>query len=131
MSDKVRELLIYLAIGAAISMAVLALNLSREYGMLRSLCDGFFTAAVLLLGIGGIKAARNKGAFDVSGFGLRHVVDMAVPAFRREEKEDLQQYRERKALERKSSAGLLLAGGVYLALAVIALVVYELAVHKW
>lgn len=127
MSDKVRELLIHLAIGAAISVAVLALNLSREYGVLRSLCDGFFTAAVLLLGIGGIKAVRNKGVFDVSGFGLRHVVDMTLPAFRREEKEDLQQYRERKALERKSSVGLLLAGGVYLALAVIALVVYELA----
>ena len=127
MSGKIREFLILLAVGAAIAAAVFALNLRREYGALRSLCDGLFVAAVLLLGVGGIKAARNKGTFDVAGFGLRHVVDMTVPAFRREEREDLQQYRERKALERKSSAGLLLAGGVYLAMAVIALVVYELA----
>ena len=127
MSDKVRELLIDLAAGAVITAAVFALNLIREYGALRSLCDGLFVAAVLLLGVGGIKAARNKGTFDVAGFGLRHVVDMTIPAFRREEKEDLQQYRERKALERKSSVCLLLAGGAYLALSVIALVIYELA----
>ena len=127
MSDRVRELLIYLAVGAAIAAAVFALNLSREYGAPRSLCDGLFVAAVILLGVGGIKAARNKGTFDVAGFGLRHVVDITVPAFRREEKEDMQQYRERKALERKSSVGLLLAGGVYLALSVIALAIYELA----
>ena len=128
MSDRIREFLILLAVGAAIAAAVLALNLSREYGALRSLCDGLFVAAVLLLGVGGIKAARNKGTFDVAGFGLRHVVDMSIPVLRREEKEDLQQYRERKALERKSSASLLLAGGVYLVLSVIALVIYELAV---
>ena len=128
MSDRVREFLILLAIGAAIAAAVFALNLSRDYGALRSLCDGLFVAAVLLLGVGGIKTARNKGTFDVAGFGLRHVVDMSVPVLRREEKEDLQQYRERKALERKSSAGLLLAGGVYLAMSVIVLVIYELAV---
>ena len=127
MSDRVREFLLNLAAGAVISAAVFALNLSREYGVLRCICDGFFVTAVFLLGIGAIKAARNKGTFDVAGFGLRHVVDMTIPAFRREEKEDLQQYRERKALERKSSVGLLLAGGAYLILSVIALVVYELA----
>ena len=128
MSDKARTFLICLAAGAVITAAVFALNLSREFGVLRSLCDGFFVAAVLLLGVGGIRAARNKGTFDVAGFGLRQVVDMTIPALRREEKEDMQQYRERKAKERKSSVGLLLAGGVYLALSVIALVIYEVAV---
>ena len=128
MNDKLRDFLIHLAVGAVAAVAVFSLNLSREYGALRSLCDGLFVAAVLLLGVGGIKAARNKGSFDVAGFGLRHVVDMTIPALRRGEKEDMQQYRERKALERKSSVGLLLAGGVYLALSAIALGIYELAV---
>ena len=127
MKARTRDFLIDLAIGAAMAAAVFALNLGREYGVLRSLCDGFFVAAVLLLGIGCIKAVRNKGSFDVAGFGLRHVVDMTIPALRREEKEDMQQYRERKALERKSSVGLLLAGGVYLAISVIVLAIYELA----
>ena len=128
MSGRVRDFLVHLAVGAAVAAAVFALNRSREFGVLRCVCDGFFVAAVFLLGVGGIKAVRNKGTFDVAGFGLRHVVNITVPALRRGEPEDLQQYRERKALERKSSVGLLLAGGVYLVLSVIALVVYELAV---
>ena len=127
MSAKVWDFLLNLAIGAVVAAAVFALNLSREYGVLRCVCDGFFVAAVLLLGIGSIKAVRNKGGFDVAGFGLRHVVDITIPALRRGEKEDMQQYRERKALERKSSVGLLLAGGAYLVLSVITLIVYELA----
>ena len=128
MSDKVRDFLINLAVGAATAAAVFSLNMSREYGALRSLCDGFFVAAVLLLGIGCIKAVRNRGAFDVAGFGLRYVVNISIPALRRDEDEDMQQYRERKAMERKSSVGLLMAGGVYLALSLIALAIYELAV---
>ena len=127
MSDKIRSFLGSLVVGAAVAVAVFILNMSREYGVLRCLCDGFFVAAVFLLGIGGIKAARNKGTFDVVGFGVRHVVDITIPALRREEKEDLRQYQERKAMERKPSVGMLLAGLAYLALAVVALVVYELA----
>lgn len=127
MSEKVRDILTNLVMGAVIAVAVFALNLSREYGALRSVCDGFFVAAVFLLGMGGIKAARNKGTFDIAGFGLRTVVDTAIPALRREEKEDIQQYRERKAQERKSSVGMLLAGVIYLALSFVALAVYELA----
>ena len=127
MSNKVRDFLINLVMGAAVAAAIFAMNLSREYGVLRSLCDGLFVAAVFLLGIGCIKAVRNKGGFDVAGYGLRSVVDMAIPVLRRAEKEDMQQYRERKAQERKSSVGLLLAGAVYLALSVIALVIFELA----
>ena len=128
MSEKLRNYLIQLGVGAAVSVAVFALNLSREYGVPRSLCDGLFVAAVFLLGIGGLKAARNKGTFDVAGYGIRHVVDITIPSLRREEKEDLRQYQERKALERKSSASMLLAGLTYLALAGVALVIYEMAV---
>ena len=127
MSKQVRDFLVHLVTGAVIAGAVTALNLSREYGFLRCLCDGLFVAAVVLLGVGGIKAARNKGTFDVAGYGLRHVLDITVPAFRRDEPEDMQQYRERKALERKSPAPLLLSGLVYLALAAVILVVYEMA----
>ena len=127
MSEKTRDFLINLGVGAAVSVAVFALNMSREFGALRSLCDGFFVAAVFLLGIGAIKAARNNGTFDVAGYGIRHVIDITIPAFRRGEKEDMRQYQERKAMERKSSVGMLLAGLVYLALAVVALVIYEVA----
>lgn len=126
MSEKTRDFLASLATGAVIGAAVFALNLSREYPVTRCACDGLFVAAVFLLGIGVIKLARNKGTFDVAGFGLHSVVAMVIPALRREEKEDLYQYRERKAQERRSSAGMLLAGAMYLALSLVALLVYEL-----
>lgn len=127
MSEKGKDLLIYLATGAVIAVAVFAMNMSRGYGILRCLCDGPFVACVFLLGTGGIKAARNQGTFDIAGFGLRSALDVAIPALRRDEKETLEQYRTRKAQERKSAKEMLLAGLVYLALALAALAVYELA----
>lgn len=127
MSEKVQDFLTYLVVGGVIAAGVFFLNMSREYGVLRCVCDGFFVAAVLLLGMGTVKAARNKGSFDVAGYGVSYTIGLVFPALRREEKEDMEQYRERKAQERKSSRGMLLAGLVYLALSVAALVVYEIA----
>lgn len=127
MSEKVRDFLINLATGAVIAAAVFTMNMNRGYDILRCLCDGPFVAAVFLLGIGGIKAARNQGTFDIAGFGLRSAVDVLIPALRRDEKETMEQYQVRKAQERKSSKGMLLAGMVYLALSLISLAVYELA----
>ena len=125
MSEKARDFLANLITGAVVAVAVFAMNMGREYGVLRCVCAGLFVAAVFLLGIGGIKAARNGGTFDVAGFGLSTAINM-IPAFQRE-KEDIQQYRERKAGERKSSKGMLLAGVTYLALSMVALAIYELA----
>ena len=126
MKERTKEFLINLAVGAVIAAAVFALNLSREYTVLRCLCDGSFVAAVYLLGMGCIKFARNRGSFDVAGYGVRSVVDMAIPMLRREEKETMQQYRERKAQGRKPSGSMLLAGLVYLVLSVLLLAVFEM-----
>lgn len=126
MSEKKKGFLTCLAAGAVLAAAVCALNVSRDYGWSRSACDGLFVAAVMLLGMGSLRFIYNKGTFDVAGYGLRMAVELAIPALRREEKEDLHQYRERKEAERKSPAGLLLAGVVYLVLSLAALAVHEL-----
>ena len=128
MKVQKRDVLVSLVFGGVIAAAVCALNVSREYGWARSVCDGFFVSAVLLMGMGGLKAARNKGTFDVAGYGLKYVIELAVPILRREEKEDLYQYRERKAQERKPAIGMILAGIVYLIAAFAALGVYEILV---
>ena len=126
-----------LAAGAAIAAAVCALNVSRGYGWSRSVCDGLFVASVMLLGTGGIRAVGNRGAFDVAGYGLRTVLELALPLLRRTDEghsgetgeqhtaEDIHQYRARREAQRRSPAGLLLAGGVYFILSLAALVVYE------
>lgn len=126
MSGKRRGVLTCMAVGAVLAAAVCALNVGRGYGWSRSVCDGFFVAAVMLLGMGSIRAVGNRGAFDVAGYGLRTAVELALPVLKREEKEDIRQYRERKEAQRKSPAGLLLAGTVYLVLSLAALGVYEL-----
>lgn len=122
-----KNLLPCLGVGAVIAAAVCALNVSRDYGWSRSVCDGLFVAAVMLLGVGVIRAVSNRGAFDVAGYGLRMAVELAIPALRKEEKEDIHQYRERKEARRKSPAGLLLAGAAYFILSLAALAVYELS----
>ena len=61
----------------------------------------------------------------MAGYGLRTVINLTIPALRREEKEDIYQYRERKKAERKSPAGLFLAGVMYFVLSLVALTVYE------
>ncbi len=126
MKEKQRDFLLNLLIGLVISAAVFALNMSRQYGAARSVCDGFFVASVFLLGIGGIRGVRNKGAFDVTGFGVKSALETALPFLRRDGKsETMDEYRQRKAAERKSSKGLLLAGAVYLVLSLIAFAVYR------
>lgn len=126
-----------LAAGAVIAAAVCALNVGRGYGWSRSVCDGLFVASVMLLGMGGIRAVGNRGAFDVAGYGLHMVLEMAMPFLKRTEdrehgveghsgeQEDIHQYRARREAQRKSPAGLLLAGGVYFILSLAALAVYE------
>ena len=126
MKVQKNALLSSLALGAAVAVAVCALNMSREYGWARSVCDGAFVAAVLLLGMGSLRLARNKGTFDVAGYGLKYAIELALPVLRHGEKEDLYQYRERKAQERKPSTEMLLAGAVFLAASFVALAVYEI-----
>lgn len=127
MSEKKRDFLLYLLIGAVIAAAVFALNLSRGYEVTRCVCDGFFVAAVMLLGIGGIRGVRNRGAFDVAGYGVKTALETALPVLRHgNERETMDDYRQRKAAERKGSRGILLAGAVYFVLSLAALAVYSL-----
>ena len=119
-----RDLLIGLAAGAA--MALLVWLLEREESVLRRLCDGSFVAAVALLGSGGLSFARNQGQFDIIGYGVSAVVhtrwSFTQSPF--QEKESFAEYKERKRKERKSPAGTLLSGCVWLVLSVVFLLLY-------
>lgn len=113
-----------LAIGAVIAILVFILGLSRDQAITRCICDACFVAAVALLGIGGLKGIRNKGAFDIMGYGLKSTVETFIPMLRRGEKEDIYAYQERKEAERKPAHGLLAAGVIYLIISLAALVIY-------
>lgn len=119
-----REFLFHMALGAVCAAAVFCLGYSRGYLILRCVCDAFFVASVLLLCLGALRAIRNRGAFDVTGYGVKYTAELIFPMLRGEKKEDIHAYRARKAAERKSAAGMLLAGAVYLLLSAAALAFY-------
>lgn len=125
MSERKKDFLLNLAAGGVLAVVMLIIELARGRDILTSLCNCFSVPAVFLLGIGGIKGIRNKGAFDVMGFGLKSTVETFIPMLRKNEKETFDDYRERKESSRRSSRGLLLAGAVYLAISVVLLIVYE------
>ena len=127
MSLKLKAFIVNLVLGAIVAVAVLALDLSREHGVVQGLCDGCFVAAVLLLGIGGIGYVRNRGFFDLMGYGVKSVFRIHLPGGgNNNEKETFQEYRERKQAQRKSVSDMLMAGLVYLIASFILLALYYL-----
>lgn len=112
MREKGRSLIRSIAIGAIVSVLAFGISAGRGNAIVHSLCDGFFVAAVLLLGVGILRAIRNTGAFDVAGYGIHS----ALSAFGKNSPEDFMEYRRRKAGKRKGAGSLLVAGTAYLVL---------------
>lgn len=115
MSDRQKDILINFCIGCVIAVLVVWMNWDRDLGLFHRLCDGFFVAAVMLLGSGGLKYARNQGMFDMMSYGVQSVFQLYMPGTRKNttldgRPEEFVDYKERKRSERKSSAGLLWAG---------------------
>lgn len=130
MKGKYRAFLIPFAAGAVISAAVFFLGGTDGRRAAHLLCDAFFVAGVLVTGFGGLHFAGNQGLFDIISYSVRLVFHIhwpwTAPRTAAEGKESFADYKERKHTSRKSSAGTLLAGAVYLALAAVMLLVYEL-----
>ena len=115
--------------GFIITAAVVAIEYSYGYSLLRLLSDGFFVSTVMLLGMAGLAAARNAGMFDIMGFSIRTLMGVVIPGSRVGDPHDgetLLDYKERKAENRKSPKPMLLAGLVHAAIMVVVLVIYLL-----
>lgn len=128
MTNLKKGIIIHLCIGAAIVIGVIVLNWQYEYLWSHLLCDGFFVAAVVLLGFGGLKFTRNQGVFDMLMYSVSSTFQIHYPFTKmdsplQERQETFLDYKERKRAKRKSAAELLWAGLVYLVLALIFLVV--------
>ena len=61
MTENRRALALNTLFGFVIAAAVVAIEYSYGYTVLRLLSDGFFVSTVMLLGMGGLAAARNAG----------------------------------------------------------------------
>ena len=129
MTENRRALALNVLLGFIIAAAVVAIEYSYGYTLLRLLSDGFFTSTVLLMGMGGLTAARNAGMFDIMGFSVRSIVGIVIPGSRIGDPHDgetLLEYKERKAENRKSPKSMLLAGLVHATIMVVVLTIYLL-----
>ena len=131
MKEKLKLIIIWLVLGLALSALAVAMSWNQGYSWSHLLCDGFFFAAVMLLGMGGLKFFRNKGTFDMMSYSVSSVFQLHFPFVKMDSplnarQEDFADYKERKKAKRKPASDLLWAGLVYLVLDVIMLVVYLL-----
>ena len=129
MDEKRKNFLIYLGFGIVIATLVVVLNWNNGYAWIHMLCDGCFVAAVLLLGFGGLKFARNQGVFDMFSYSIKSVFHLHYPFTKmnsplEEREESFVDYKERKQAQRKSPREILWAGLVYLVLALVLFVIY-------
>ncbi len=127
MSDRLKKVIADLIIGVAIVALVFSLNQGQDMTLWHKLHNGCFVAGVLLMGMGGIRAIGNTGSFDAMGYSMKITLHTFLPLLGTgEREEDFLTYKERKAESRKSAADLLIAGGIYLGLSLIALALYYL-----
>lgn len=126
--EKYKKSLIWLAVGLAITIGVVVLEMPQGRGWVHMLCDGFLMAAVALLALGSLKFVRNQGLFDLFGYAFSNVFrrrdqdEMGIPLTGK--KETFAQYEARKKASRKSAGDLLRAGTAYLVLSGVMMVLY-------
>lgn len=92
--------------------------------ILRILSDCFFLPAVLMLATGGLTLTKNGGVWDGLGFSFK----TAIGRMKRDydtERVTFAQYREEREAKRSSPASALIAGAVYLVLALGFLAAYN------
>ena len=127
---KRKSFWVALGVGAVIALAVALLHRSSGSSPLRLVCDGCFVAGVLVGGAGCLMLASGEGVFDIFGYGVSFVLNLHWPGiFRMPEERRRESYAEYKVRRHASPGkpgGVLLAGGFYLLLAAVFLLIYFL-----
>jgi len=128
MNKNALNYIISFGIGAVILISVCllegAFGSSEGKDIAASVCDGAFVAAVLLLGAGLLALVGGKGAFDGISYSVRQSLRLHWPAAVRTPEEDYEAYQKRREGKKVKTAHLFLSGGFYLAIALLALLVY-------
>ena len=127
MIEKLKAMFPDMLLGMIVAVLDIVLNQGQGYPASHLLCDGFFVAAVMLLGTGGIRFCQSKGALDGLGYGASYLMNTFLHAGRQDAREeDYFSYCQRKAEERKPYGNTILAGCFYMVLALMCLVIYQL-----
>ncbi len=88
------------------------------------LSDAFFVPGVLLAGVGLIIFASNGGAFDMLGFAVLLFFNLFRKDVNKRKYKDFYEYRQAKKDKKRSMAFMLITGLIFIAIAVIFIIVY-------
>lgn len=128
MFKRILPYLITFLVGAAISVAIICGKQvwTAESGkvVMQILSDAFFVPGVLLAGVGLIIFASNGGAFDMLGFAVLLFFNLFRRDVNKRKYKDFYEYRESKKDRKTSMAFMLIVGVVFIAVAVIFLIIY-------
>lgn len=99
-------------------------NEEKLSGIMTVLSDACFVPGVLLAGAGLIILASNGGAFDMLAYATIRFFDLFRKDCRNKKYKDFYEYREAKKDKKRGMAFMLIVGAVFIAFAVIFLIVY-------
>jgi hypothetical protein len=120
------EFLLPATIGAVLAASyVLIFSRGSSRSIFHHICNGFFLAAVLLMGCGGLSLVNKEGFFDVIQFGFKQLKETFQYAIRMDVQSrvdtDFDTFQKEKNKKRKGHWQWVVVGSVYLLGAVITL----------
>ena len=125
-----KKLLILAGIGLGLVLLVIfTQGIVRSEGMkdvLRHLCDGFFVAGALLLGVGGLVWSHAGGVTDGLGYSAKTLLSLKWK-HKSEEQETFADYRARRQAKNGDPKPYFLIGGVFFVIALLLYAAYAAA----
>lgn len=128
MFKRILPYLITAVVGIAITVAIIcgkqiwAADSTKV--VMQILSDAFFVPGVLLAGVGLIIFASNGGAFDMLGFAVLLFFNLFRKDVNKRKYKDFYEYRQAKKDKKRSMAFMLIIGLIFIAIAVIFIIVY-------
>lgn len=93
--------------------------------LFKNLCDAFFVAGVVTLGIGLLIWASDKGTFDMIAFGVIKLVDLLKKDLTKVKYRTYYDYRQAQQGKKHSCAAYLIVGSALMVISILFLVLYS------
>lgn len=120
--------LITFAVGLAAAFAVALIggifSLTETSGICRVLSDACFVPGFLILAVGLLQVASRGGTFDMLAYGFISIFDALRRDVSKRKYKNFYEYRRARQEKKPSSAHLITVGLVFIALAIVFLVLY-------
>jgi hypothetical protein len=114
------------AIGTLSAVASIISHSDGPAKVIRALCDGTFTAGIVLCCAGLFVFVSNEGAFTAIVWGFSHLTSRLKKHSNREKTQSYFDYVQEQKGEKHPVAHLFITGGIFITLSCIFLVIFEL-----